>query len=130
MDPEILFSDNLVENKHHKLTRSRRQGHFDRDLKPNPVARFVLALDALPGYLLAFSGVYIAFPQRCSISKLFLFSLPLCFSSSAFALSSFFFRFSPLLLHNIAVTVSLRGWGLVRKIITHTFLFLVTSLQG
>ena len=39
MDPEILFSDNLVENKHHKLTRSRRQGHSDKDLKPNPAIR-------------------------------------------------------------------------------------------
>lgn len=37
-DPEILF-DNLVEGKHHKLSRSTRSGLSDRDLKPNPQTR-------------------------------------------------------------------------------------------
>lgn len=40
MDPEILFPENLVENKHHKLLRSRRRGPLDRDLKPNPEQRW------------------------------------------------------------------------------------------
>ncbi|KAI1296923.1 Phosphatidylinositol 3-kinase catalytic subunit type 3 [Halotydeus destructor] len=37
-DPDLL-SDNLVENKHHKLSRSTRSGYSDRDLKPNPQIR-------------------------------------------------------------------------------------------
>eukprot|EP00048_Salpingoeca_helianthica_P007877 m.115717 g.115717 ORF g.115717 m.115717 type:complete len:643 (+) comp14452_c18_seq2:335-2263(+) len=35
LDPEMLFKDNLVENKHHKMTRSKRRGPLDRDLKPD-----------------------------------------------------------------------------------------------
>ena len=42
MDPEILFPENLVENKHYKLLRSRRRGPLDRELKPNPAQRDVL----------------------------------------------------------------------------------------
>eukprot|EP00042_Codosiga_hollandica_P042308 m.386572 g.386572 ORF g.386572 m.386572 type:complete len:827 (-) comp56302_c0_seq3:193-2673(-) len=41
IDPE--FADNLVENKHHKLTRSNRQDALDRELKPNPKTRDLLA---------------------------------------------------------------------------------------
>lgn len=37
-DPEILF-ENLVEGKHHNLSRSARSGLSDRDLKPNPQTR-------------------------------------------------------------------------------------------
>lgn len=43
MDPEILYADNLVENKHKLLTRSRRRGPHDQDLKPNPATRDILA---------------------------------------------------------------------------------------
>ena len=43
MDPETLFHDNLVELKHHKLTRNRKRNFRDRDLKPNPVNRDALA---------------------------------------------------------------------------------------
>lgn len=37
-DPEVL-EENLVENKHHKLTRSVRSGTMSRDLKPNAAIR-------------------------------------------------------------------------------------------
>lgn len=40
-DPEVLF-ENLVEGKHHKLSRSIRSGVSDRDLKPNPHTRDLL----------------------------------------------------------------------------------------
>ena len=37
MDPEILCTENLVENKHMKLTRMRQRGRKgDEQLKPNP----------------------------------------------------------------------------------------------
>eukprot|EP00040_Diaphanoeca_grandis_P008590 m.45750 g.45750 ORF g.45750 m.45750 type:complete len:858 (+) comp20050_c0_seq1:187-2760(+) len=39
MDPEIVYTDNLVENKHKALARSRRRGPNERDLKPNPAIR-------------------------------------------------------------------------------------------
>ena len=41
LDAEILFHDNLCENKHHKLTRSNRSDH---DLKPNTFNRDRLAM--------------------------------------------------------------------------------------
>ena len=44
MDPEIFYKDNLIENKHLKLTRSKRRGPQDRELKPNPVARDQLSV--------------------------------------------------------------------------------------
>lgn len=37
-DPEILL-ENMVEGKHHKLSRSARSGVTDKDLKPNPQTR-------------------------------------------------------------------------------------------
>jgi phosphatidylinositol 3-kinase len=43
IDPEILFNDNLVELKHHKLTRVRKRDYKARDLKPNPTTRDALA---------------------------------------------------------------------------------------
>eukprot|EP00039_Didymoeca_costata_P030435 m.29521 g.29521 ORF g.29521 m.29521 type:complete len:822 (+) comp8111_c0_seq1:174-2639(+) len=39
MDPEILHVENLVESKHLRITRNRRRGADDRDLKPNPATR-------------------------------------------------------------------------------------------
>lgn len=42
LDPEILYADNLVENKHKLLTRSKARGSNDQDLKPNPATRDVL----------------------------------------------------------------------------------------
>ncbi|KAI5305831.1 Phosphatidylinositol (PI) 3-kinase [Ascosphaera atra] len=38
-DPEIGQKSNPVEEKHRRLTRSRRTGFMDRDLKPNPKTR-------------------------------------------------------------------------------------------
>eukprot|EP00054_Salpingoeca_dolichothecata_P015327 m.88080 g.88080 ORF g.88080 m.88080 type:complete len:883 (-) comp21441_c0_seq1:43-2691(-) len=43
LDPEILFEENLAEEKHRRLTRSRRQGPHDRDIKPNPTMRDLLS---------------------------------------------------------------------------------------
>lgn len=40
-DQEIL-KENLVESKHHKLARSLRSGHCDKDAKPNAVVRDIL----------------------------------------------------------------------------------------
>lgn len=37
-DPEIML-ENLVEGKHHKLSRSARSGVTDREIKPNPQTR-------------------------------------------------------------------------------------------
>ena len=37
-DPEVL-QENLVESKHHRLTRSVRSGTISRDLKPNAITR-------------------------------------------------------------------------------------------
>lgn len=42
-DPEIL-KVNLVENKHHRLTRSMRSGTMTRELKPNAKKRDQLAV--------------------------------------------------------------------------------------
>ncbi|XP_040567670.1 phosphatidylinositol 3-kinase catalytic subunit type 3 [Lepeophtheirus salmonis] len=36
---ELLTDENLVENKHHKLTRSQRTGQSEKDLKPNAEVR-------------------------------------------------------------------------------------------
>jgi hypothetical protein len=38
-DPEVLLSDNLVEEKHHQQMRSYRRGALGRDVKPNPATR-------------------------------------------------------------------------------------------
>nr|CAI5868714.1 unnamed protein product [Callosobruchus analis] len=40
-DQEIL-KENLVESKHHKLARSLRSGHCDKDAKPNAITRDAL----------------------------------------------------------------------------------------
>ncbi|EGD78380.1 hypothetical protein PTSG_12885 [Salpingoeca rosetta] len=42
-DPEMMFTENLVEVKHHQQMRSRRRGFLDRDLKPTPSTRDKLA---------------------------------------------------------------------------------------
>ena len=44
IDPEIHYSDNLIESKHLRMTRNRRRGPTDRDLKPNPAIRDQLTL--------------------------------------------------------------------------------------
>lgn len=38
----FYFKENLVESKHHKLARSLRSGHSDRDAKPNAQVRDIL----------------------------------------------------------------------------------------
>lgn len=43
IDPEILYHDNLLELKHHKLTREQKRDYRARDLKPNPATRDLLA---------------------------------------------------------------------------------------
>eukprot|EP00053_Salpingoeca_punica_P017396 m.167592 g.167592 ORF g.167592 m.167592 type:complete len:821 (+) comp17196_c0_seq2:270-2732(+) len=42
IDPELLNTENLVEDKHHKLTRCQRRGPSERELKPNPAIRDLL----------------------------------------------------------------------------------------
>ena len=48
-DPEIM-QENLVEKKHHQLTRSIRSGTMSKELKPNARKRDQLAV----GYLYSF----------------------------------------------------------------------------
>uniref|UniRef100_A0A914WFW2 Phosphatidylinositol 3-kinase catalytic subunit type 3 n=1 Tax=Plectus sambesii TaxID=2011161 RepID=A0A914WFW2_9BILA len=62
-DPEIGL-DNLVEAKHHVLTRSARSGAIDRELKPNAVAR-----DALERVVQAPSSRQLSSEQRDLIWK-------------------------------------------------------------
>lgn len=38
-DPEVLATENLVEEKHHQQMRSKRRGALGRDVKPNPDTR-------------------------------------------------------------------------------------------